>query len=171
MAEIKASDAATDATQQVQQLVVLGILLLVYVSIPVSASIFAVQQLFPFSGANGDGPYIDEHWFVSFLGTLSGSEKSILELVHKLVLPFAALFVGSNLTRLRQGWLANSLFLLPLAGVVAGLLAAVLFDTFATNTVRTHFPLLPTLFTDIASNLGIFTLLMIGINMDLGAKP
>ena len=149
MAEIKASDAATDATQQVQQLVVLGILLLVYVSIPVSASIFAVQQLFPFSGANGDGPYIDEHWFVSF----------------------AALFVGSNLTRLRQGWLANSLFLLPLAGVVAGLLAAVLFDTFATNTVRTHFPLLPALFTDIASNLGIFTLLMIGINMDPGAKP
>jgi hypothetical protein len=152
--------------QSRQQLIVLAVLLTIYAIVPVAASVFAIWQLF-FSTpvAAGDMPRIDEHWFVNFLGTLAGSEKSILELVHKLVLPLAALFAGVNLGRIKKGWLASILFVVPLVGVVTALLAAILFDSFSSTSVHDHFSQIPTLLTDMASNLGVFTLLMLGMDM------
>lgn len=150
--------------QVLQQTIVLAVLLLVYTSIPVATLIFGLFQLLA-PLAPGDAPRIDEHWFVSFLGTLSGAQKSILELIHKLVLPLAALFVGANLQRLKSGWLASSLFLVPLIGVLASLGSALLFDSFASISVRAAYPQIPTLFTDMASNLGVFTLLMVGVSL------
>jgi hypothetical protein len=154
MADTNVNVVPAGADLQVrQQVIVLAVLLIIYASIPVAACIFDLAQMFGSLPVPGDPPRIDEHWFVSFLGTLSGSQKSILELIHKLVLPLAALFVGANLQRLKSGWLANSLFIVPLVGVIASLASALL-----------------TLFTDMASNLGVFTLLMVGVNVGGGQK-
>ncbi len=157
--------ADAGAAQTTQQFATLVVLLGLYSLVPLVALVDAAWQLY--ASAGPDGASIDTDGIVIFLGALAGSGKSILELIHKLILPLAGLFAGLNLGRFRAARLAGGLFLLPLGGLVASLVAALLFQTFSATQVSQE---IPALFTDMASNLGIFVFLMIGLSAAGGAK-
>lgn len=152
-----------------QQLIVLTVLITAYAALPVAMAIdFVLQIAFGLPSSTGK-PTIDVNPLIAFAGPLVSREGGVLEVLHKLVLPLAALFLGANATMLRNSRLAAWLFLIPLAGTLSALLAASLLDAYQSNEVMRDFAGLPTLFRDIASNLGIVMMLLIGLS--LGKQP
>ena len=148
-----------------QQLAVLTVLLAIYCALPIVMSIdFIVQIFFGVASRNGH-PAIDTNALVEFANPLASSEGSVLEALHKLILPLGALFLGANFDMLKNSRFALWLFVLPLVAVICALAAASLLDAFQTSEVRTQYPGLSTLFRDIASNLGIVLMLLIGQNI------
>lgn len=148
--------------QQHQQLFVLSVLVVAYALVPFGALIsFAVEIVFG-RLATGEEPIVDATELNRFLSTLGGGEAGVTQALHKLILPFAALFIGANFTTIQNSALARWLLLVPLAGVVAALVAAALFDAFATAGARAELIGLPAMLRDAASNLGVVLMLCIG---------
>ncbi len=160
-------DTGQAVTQSVQQLVVVGVLICTYALVPVVAIVDFIVQL---AASAGSGTaIIDIDTLLEFLSHLSAKEGSVLEALHKLILPLTALFIGSNFGTLKRSRLAGSLFLVPLIGTIASLGCAALIDAFSSTEVQ-GLTGLPGLFRDIASNLGIFLMLMIGQVLGKEAK-
>jgi hypothetical protein len=150
-----------------QQLFVLAALITVYAALPVVLVTDFILQLA--SGPAGAKPVIDTNALIEFVNPLASAKGSVLEVLHKLVLPLAALFLGANFSMLRNGRVAAWLFLVPLLGTIAALLAASLLDAFQAVVIKARYAGLPTLFRDVASNLGIVMMLLIG--QTLGKQP
>ncbi|MDB5538374.1 MAG: hypothetical protein JWQ89_101 [Devosia sp.] len=148
-----------------QQLFVLSALIVIYAAVPtVMAADFILQLAFGRASSLG-APTIDANALVQFVNPLASAKGSVLEALHKLILPLAALFLGANFAMLRNGRLSAWLFLIPLVGTVSALLAASLLDAFQSAEMKVKYTGLPTLFRDVASNLGIVMMLLIGHNL------
>jgi hypothetical protein len=152
------------ASRNWQQLVVVAVLVSVYALIPSVAFLVIVQEVLA-SGAGAGGPTIDESLLFDFLQPLSSPDGSLLEVLHKIILPLAALFVGASFGEFTRRRLASWLFVVPLVGVLLSLGAASLIDAFHSATFPTKYPGVPGLFRDMAANLGVFMALMIGVSM------
>jgi hypothetical protein len=152
------------------QLIVLTVLIIFYSLIPLSALVDLIGQIA--SNPRGDEGQIniDVDGFLSLLGPISAQEGGVLEALHKLILPLAGLFVGFNFATLKRGRWFAWLFVVPLIGTIGSLVAAALLEAFATDEVRSDLPGVMTLFRDVASNLGIFLMLMIGISQSNGSQ-
>ena len=155
-----------EGVQRRQQLIVLTCLILLYAGIPIAASANFVFQILFQRASEAAEAAIDTNFLIELLGPLSTPKGSVLEALHKLILPLSALFLGANFAMLRTGRLAAWLFVIPLVGTIAALVAASLLDAFATSEVRTSYSGLNTLFRDMASNLGIFLMLLIGQTLE-----
>ena len=148
-----------------QQLIVLTALIAIYAALPVVMAIDFVWQL-AYGRASAPGTLIiDANALVQFANPLASAKGSVLEALHKLILPLAALFLGANFLMLRNGRLALWLFLVPLLGTICALLAASLLDAFQSAEIKVKYPGLATLFRDVASNLGVVMMLLIGQNL------
>ena len=146
-----------------QQLIVLTALIAIYSALPVAlAADFIFQLAFGRASSTSSTPVIDTNALIEFVHPLANGEGGVLEALHKLILPLAALFLGANFSILKKSRLAAWLFLVPLLGTVAGLLSASLVDAFASSEIQGKYPGLSTLFRDVASNLGIVMMLLIG---------
>lgn len=144
-----------------QQLIVLAVLITIYAALPVVLVIDFILQL-TLDPASTVRPVIDTNALTGFINPLASAQGSVLETLHKLILPLAALFLGANFNMLRNGRVAVWLFVVPLVGTIAALLCASLLDAFQSTEIKVRFPGLTTLFRDIASNLGIVMMLLIG---------
>lgn len=150
--------------QSRQQLVVLAVLVTLYAALPVALVLDFLWQI-PFGLASSiAAPKIDSDALVQFMVPLASADGSVLEALHKLILPLAALFLGANFAMLRNGRLALWLFLVPLLGTVAALLAASLIDAYGSSAIKGAAGL-PMLLRDIASNLGVVLMLLVGQNI------
>ncbi len=144
-----------------QQLFVLTALITIYAALPVVLATDFILQL-AFDPASAVKPVVDTNALIEFVNPLASAKGGVLEALHKLILPLAALFLGANFNMLRSGRLAAWLFLVPLLGTIAALLGASLLDAFQSVEIRVKYTGLPTLFRDVASNLGIVMMLLVG---------
>lgn len=144
-----------------QQLFVLTALITIYAALPVVLAADFILQL-AFDPASKIKPVIDTNALIEFVHPLASIQGGVLEALHKLILPLAALFLGANFSMLRNGRLAAWLFLVPLLGAIAALLCASLLDAFQSVEIKVKYMGLPTLFRDVASNLGVVMMLLIG---------
>lgn len=147
-----------------QQLIVVAVLVSLYALIPALAFALILQQLVA-TGSSSGGPTIDESVLFDFLEPLASPEGSLLEVLHKIILPLAALFVGASFGEFSRRRLASWLFIVPLVGVILSLGAASMIDAFHSATFPTKYPGVPGLFRDMAANLGVFMALMIGVSL------
>lgn len=152
-----------------QQLIVLTVLVAIYAALPiVLASDFVWQLAFGRAASGAGDPLIDVNPLIEFVNPLASAKGSVLEVLHKLILPLAALFLGANFASLGSRRLAAWLFLVPLVGTIAALLGASLLDAFPSVEIKLKYTGLPPLLRDVASNLGVVMMLLVG--QSIGGK-
>ena len=152
-----------------QQLIVLTVLVAIYAALPIVLATDFVWQLAFGRAASGAGnALIDVNPLIDFVNPLASAKGSVLEALHKLILPLAALFLGANFVSVGNGRLATWLFLVPLVGTIAALLGASLLDAFPSVEIKLKYTGLPPLLRDVASNLGVVMMLLIGQNIGGG---
>lgn len=163
-ADVVQQQAGSDARGA--HLIAAAVLISVYALIPCVSFMVAL-----FSVVMSESNKVEAGMLVAVLSALSAEGDTAAKLLPKILLPITAVLTGASIDRLRGSVVGSYMFVVPLVGVLLSLGLAVLFEVASSVDVGESKGAIVALCYEMATNLGVYLMLMLGLGIGQAAHP